>query len=81
MFDEGYDIEKSRWTKDTRGIDFLEAREIWNDPESIVGPAATKNGEERWLKVGRYGSQIWAVGYTMRPNGIRIFHGQACATR
>ena len=73
MFDETYDREKSRWTKETRGIDFVEARSVWNDPEAIEGPATMKNGEERWLKVGRIGDKLWTVGFTNRAAGIRIF--------
>ena len=52
-FDESFDKEKSDWTKRVRGIDFLEAREIFADPTWVVGPGTMKDGEERWLRVGR----------------------------
>lgn len=73
MFDETFDRGKSQRTKETRGIDFIEARRVWDDPEAIEGPATMKDGEERWLKIGRFGDKIWAVGFTYREAGIRIF--------
>lgn len=73
MFDETYDRGKSQRTKETRGIDFVEARAIWADPHAIEGPATIKDGEERWLKIGRIAGRIWAVGFTHRLAGIRIF--------
>ena len=73
MFDETYDREKSGWTKKMRGIDFVEAREVWEDPEAIEGPATMKDGEERWLKVGRINEKLWTVGFTFRIEGMRIF--------
>ena len=48
MFDETFDRGKSQRTKETRGIDFIEARAVWDDPEAIEGPATMKDGEERW---------------------------------
>jgi uncharacterized protein len=73
MFDACYDREKSRWTKETRGIDFVEARSVWDDPDAIEGPANSKDGEVRWLKIGRVDDKIWTVGFTYRKAGIRIF--------
>lgn len=73
MFDETFDRDKSRWTKETRGIDFVEARAVWDDPDAIEGPATAKDGELRWIKVGRIHNQLWTVGFTIRPEGIRIF--------
>lgn len=73
MFDESYDRGKSERTRESRGIDFAEARAIWDDSQAIEGPANTVNHEERWLKVGRVGDRIWTVGFTVRQSGIRIF--------
>jgi uncharacterized DUF497 family protein len=73
MFDEAFDFEKSEWTKNSRGIDFIVARNVWKDPNAIEGPAATVEGEERWLKVGCIDDKIWTVGFTYRLSKIRIF--------
>lgn len=72
-FDDGFNQEKSEWTKRERGIDFVEAREIFKDPISVVGPGTSKNDEERWLRVGMAKGKLWTVGYTIRANTIRIF--------
>ena len=72
-FDDGIDREKSEWTKRIRGIDFIEARLAWLDPEAIQGPGTTKDGEERWLKVGEINGKLWTIGFTMRFGKIRIF--------
>jgi uncharacterized protein len=72
-FDENFDQSKSQWTKRTRGIDFVEAREVFNDPNETVGPGTAKDGEERWLRIGMAQGKLWTVGYTMRSGLIRIF--------
>lgn len=73
MFDESFDQEKSEWSKKTRGVDFIDAREVWNDPNSIEGPGTMKDGEIRWLRIGQIKGKIWTVGFTQRAGGIRIF--------
>lgn len=73
VFDDDFDQSKSRWTKKTRGVDFVEAREVFSDPNETVGPGTTKGGEERWLRIGKVKGKLWAVGYTKRRGLIRIF--------
>jgi len=73
MFDDSFDKTKSEWTSKARGIDVIKAREIWNDPQAIEGPANVKDDEERWLKVGLINNRLWTVGFTLRKKGIRIF--------
>lgn len=73
MFDETYDRAKSQWTKELRGIDFVEAREVWSDPCRIEAPANRVDNEDRFIAVGMTLGRLWAVGWTMRPPGIRIF--------
>lgn len=73
MFDESYDRAKSEWTQQKRGMDFVEARAIWSDPNRIEAPANRVDGEDRFLTVGQNDGRLWAVGWTMRPAGIRIF--------
>ncbi len=71
-FDETYDRAKFVWTKQHRGIDFVEAREVWNDSEAIEGPGNSEMGEDRWLIIGRAMGKLWTVCFTYRPEGIRI---------
>ena len=47
LIGEDFDQKKSQWTKKTRGIDFIEAREVFADPNETVGPGTPKDGEER----------------------------------
>lgn len=72
-FDDDFDREKSEWTKQSRGIDFASAREVFRDPVVVVGPGQTVDGEERWLRVGKVNGVLWTVGYTIRNGKIRIF--------
>jgi uncharacterized DUF497 family protein len=71
-FDETYDAAKSAWTKQVRGIDFLEAREIWQDPNAAQGPGNSEMGEDRWLIIGMAMGRIWTACFTNRPAGVRI---------
>ena len=72
MFDETYDPAKSEWTKQQRGIDFVEAREVWIDPDAAEGPGNSEMGEDRWLIIGMALGKLWTVCFTHRPTGIRI---------
>lgn len=72
-FDGNFDRQKSLWTKKIRGIDFLEAREVFNDSNETIGPGTVTDGEERWLRVGMAKGKLWTVGYTIRHGLIRIF--------
>ena len=73
MFDETFDQDKSHWTKETRGIDFVEAREAWLDPNRVEVPANRIGNEDRFLTVGQALGRVWTVGWTVRVTGIRIF--------
>ena len=39
----------------------------------LKAPQTQKTAEARWLKIGRIGDKLWAVGFTYREAGIRIF--------
>ncbi|MEK6704209.1 MAG: BrnT family toxin [Bdellovibrionota bacterium] len=59
--------------KKNREIDFIEAREVFNDTNVTIGPGMSKDDEERWLRVGMAKGKLWTVGYTLRRGLIRIF--------
>ena len=73
MFDETYDHEKSGWTKSARGIGCDEGRGARDEPGGMEGPATKKGKEDRCLQVGKIGDRLWAIGFTYRKEGIRIF--------
>jgi uncharacterized DUF497 family protein len=66
-----YDSKKSLLNKEKHGIDFIEAQNIWDDPECVMIPARTKN-EPRYLIIGMYNGKIWSAIFTLRNKKIRI---------
>jgi uncharacterized DUF497 family protein len=66
-----FDEQKSSTNKLKHGIDFIEAQQLWDDPERIEIPARTSE-EPRIMIIGRMGQSIWTCIYTIRDNNIRI---------
>ena len=51
-----YDFNKSKTNKQKHGIDFEEAKQLWNDPYLLQIPARTI-GEKRFLCIGKIGEK------------------------
>ncbi len=66
-----YDPNKSRTNRDKHGIDFQEARLLWNDPGMIEVPVATLD-ETRFLTIGKIEGKLWTAVATLREGRIRI---------
>ena len=66
-----YDHEKSLLNKVKHGIDFEEAKALWNDENHIVIDAAYK-AEQRSLAVGCIDGACWVAVATCRMDAIRI---------
>ncbi|MEZ4568187.1 MAG: BrnT family toxin [Desulfobacterales bacterium] len=66
-----FDLKKSDTNKDKHGIDFVEAQEIWNDPDLLEILAKTTD-EPRFLVIGRIGDKHWTGIITYRDDNIRI---------
>jgi hypothetical protein len=66
-----FDDQKSSTNKLKHGIDFIEAQQIWDDPERVEIPAKTSE-ELRIIIIGRIGQSLWTGVYTIRNNKIRI---------
>lgn len=66
-----YDEAKSRSNLNKHGIDFVEARNLWDDPHLLEIPARTED-EPRFLAVGRIGAKHWSAVITYRGDCIRI---------
>jgi len=47
-----FDLNKSKANKKKHGIDFVEAQELWEDPDLIEIPARTSD-EPRFLVIGK----------------------------
>ncbi|MCK5032433.1 MAG: BrnT family toxin [Calditrichia bacterium] len=66
-----FDVKKSELNKKKHGIDFNQAKNLWDDPEQIIIPARTTD-EPRYLLIGKYNEKIWSAIFTIRNKNIRI---------
>ena len=66
-----FDKHKSEINMKKHGIDFIEAQNIWNDPDRIEIPAKTID-EERFLIIGKISDKYWSCIITHRSEKIRI---------
>lgn len=66
-----FDSPKSYSNKKKHGIDFDEAKVLWNDPDLIEIPAKTID-EPRFLVIGKISERHWSAVITYRGENIRI---------
>ena len=66
-----FDERKSRSNKKKHGIDFLEAQELWDDPELLEIPLKSEE-EPRTLFVGLISDKHWSAIITHRGERTRI---------
>ncbi len=66
-----YDIKKSLSNKQKHGIDFEEARLLWND-DRVVEIRTSYEDEERFINIGKITAKVYAVVTTYRVENIRI---------
>jgi len=66
-----YDIKKSLSNKQKHGIDFEEAKLLWDDDKMIEIKTAYED-EERFLNIGKITAKMYAVVTTYRKEEIRI---------
>lgn len=66
-----YDPRKSVANRKKHGIDFDEARSLWDDPDLIEIPVRTSD-EPRYLIIARYSCKYWSCIVTYRSERIRI---------
>jgi len=66
-----FDKRKSQMNKKKHGIDFIEAQELWNDPDRIEIPVKTVD-EARFLMIGKISNNHWSAILTYREEKIRI---------
>ena len=71
MYDFEFDSRKSLQNKEKHGIDFVEAQDLWLDPDLLEIPARTED-EPRFIVIGRMGSIHWSGLITYRNQNIRI---------
>ncbi len=66
-----FDKSKSELNLDKHGIDFNEAKVLWNDPYLIEVPVNTQD-EPRYLVIARLNGKHWSGVITYRGENIRI---------
>jgi uncharacterized DUF497 family protein len=71
MYEFEFDPKKSHRNKEKHGIDFLEAQQLWDDPDLLEIPAKTED-EARFLVIGMIGNKYWSGIITYRNDNIRI---------
>ncbi|NBC84348.1 MAG: BrnT family toxin [Bacteroidetes bacterium] len=67
-----FDDNKSNANVEKHGIDFYNARALWDDPFRVEIPARITNGEQRFLLIAKLNDKYWTCVYTIRNNTIRI---------
>ena len=66
-----YDDTKSKKNRKKHGIDFEQAKALWDDPDLLEIPARTED-EPRYLVIGRIEKRFWSGIIAYRDSGIRI---------
>ena len=66
-----FDPGKSTANLAKHGIDFLQAQDLWEDPDRVEVPARTV-GEQRWVVVARLDGVHWSAVVTYRDLRVRI---------
>ena len=66
-----YDIAKSKKNKEKHGIDFEEARELWDDNQKVKIKSTYEN-EPRELVIAKRGEDVLVAVTTNRGENVRI---------
>jgi len=66
-----FDINKSEVNKQKHGIDFDEAKELWEDYYYVEIPVKTSD-EPRFLIIGKIAGKYWTGVITYRSENVRI---------
>jgi uncharacterized DUF497 family protein len=67
-----YDPAKSLSNARKHGIDFEEAKGLWDDPRAVIGPAKPVGGELRFALLALREGEIWLAVYTLREGRVRL---------
>jgi uncharacterized DUF497 family protein len=66
-----YDPAKSASNLSKHGIDFDQAKALWEDPWMLEAPAKTED-EPRFISIGKVEGKYWAAIWTPRGDAVRI---------
>ena len=62
-----FDENKSQSNLEKHGVDFVDAQQLWNDPDLLEIPAKTAD-EPRFLVIGIIAGKHWSSVITYRGN-------------
>ena len=66
-----FDENKSAANRTNHGIDFVDAQQLWDDPDILEIPAKTMD-EPRYVLIGKIAGRHWSAVVTYRNDRIRI---------
>ena len=66
-----YNENKSFSSKQKHGIDFEEAKDLWND-DRLLEIKTSFSTEERYINIGKIGTKFYTIVTTYRKDKIRI---------
>ncbi len=66
-----FDPGKSASNLAKHGIDFADAKALWDDEDHLEVPARTQD-EPRWVVIGRIEGRAWTAIITRRQSSTRI---------
>ena len=73
-----YDKNKSIINKQKHGIDFEEAKKLFEDDNGLVVPAKIVNNEKRFALISKILGKCYVAIFTLRNDSIRIISVRRC---
>ncbi len=73
-----YDINKSLKNRDKHGIDFEEAKSLWNDKNSLIVPAKIVDNEMRHAIISTLDKKCFVAIFILRNDKYRIISVRRC---
>ena len=76
-----YDINKSLKNKEKHGIDFEEAKLLWNDKNSLIVPANIVNNEIRYAMISKFDNGEDISEYLDFSNAVKLNEFEKVTTK
>ena len=77
-----WDENKNKSNQEKHGIDFNDAKDVFEDESNIISEDLRKNyGETRWKIVGKIYGSIISVVYTIRDKVTRIISARKASRK
>jgi hypothetical protein len=74
-----FDEAKSQANQLKHGINFVDAQDLWNDPNLLEIPAKTED-EPRYLIIGLINKKHWSAVITYRAGIVRLISARRSRT-